>query len=264
MGERKDRTGKKEIERVVRNFNAKVRRLEKKGHEIVPEKVNKDEIMKYTRSGIRSRLKELKKFSERGIEEVIRTKGGVKTTKYEHEILKSRIKGAKQSIRSEMKTYETKGYQTFGKKEIGTVAMMGSGKYYELRNTYRALGRKPEVIGRQEYNYFKNYVRRVTANRRRGNEQFKINFVEIIHRMGIQYGYNPEKLKEIEKQLLTVPESKFYQLYQIERSLKSILDYYPLVTGDITGIRPGEISGDVIDLFENLYNVIGDIVKDYQ
>ena len=71
-----------EINRVVKNFNQKITRLEKQNRELLPSKTTTKEIKNAitTKRELNQKLRELKQFSQKGIENVI-TKIKIYTTK---------------------------------------------------------------------------------------------------------------------------------------------------------------------------------------
>ena len=101
MAIRYDKTLNKEINRVVKNFNNKVKRLEQSERDLMlPAKVSikelKDEFR--TRRELYRELEKLKRYSKRGIEETIITLGGAKISKYELENIKREARRIKYQI----------------------------------------------------------------------------------------------------------------------------------------------------------------------
>ena len=113
MAIRYDKKLNQEINKTIKNFNQKVARLEKMGRELLPSKITKQQLKEssYNRKDLQRKLKQLQRFSKRGIEEVIETKGGVKLTKYELQNIKKENARIKQSITrriNELKTQKPK------------------------------------------------------------------------------------------------------------------------------------------------------------
>ena len=77
-----------EINRTIKNFNQKIARLEKQERELLPSKITKQELKNtsFTRAELQRKLKELQRFSKRGAEDIIETKGDVKLTQYRQEV----------------------------------------------------------------------------------------------------------------------------------------------------------------------------------
>ena len=55
----------------------------------------------------------------------------------------------------------------------------------------------------------------------------------------------------------------FLKLFKEDKSVRAILDYYPVVTNSFNAINPDDIKEDVVNLYDNLINNIDDIIKDY-
>ncbi len=68
-----DKKLNQEINRVVKNFNQKVTRLEKQNHELLPSKITTKELKESvnTKIQLNRRLRELKQFSQKGVENVL-------------------------------------------------------------------------------------------------------------------------------------------------------------------------------------------------
>ena len=83
-----------ELQRVVNNFNNKIRRVSKKNQALVdflPKKVSVKDLKSKitTRSDFNRNLKSLKRFSEKGAEKLVEPKNKLKPTKIEKEILEA-------------------------------------------------------------------------------------------------------------------------------------------------------------------------------
>ena len=87
---RYDKKLNNEIAKTIRNFNNKIRRLEKLGRDLdLPEKVTRKDLTSssYTRKELKRKLERLKSFSKRGDEESIKLDSGLIISKYEYENL---------------------------------------------------------------------------------------------------------------------------------------------------------------------------------
>ena len=54
-----------------------------------------------------------------------------------------------------------------------------------------------------------------------------------------------------------------YKLFKEDKSIRAILDYYPIVTNSFNAINPDDIKEDVVNLYDNLIDNIDDIIKYY-
>ena len=104
MAIRYDKKLNQEINRTIKNFNQKIARLEKQKKELLPSKITKKDLKDnvYTRTELYRKLKELQRFSHRGAEDIIETKGGVKLTQYELSNIKRENTRIKRNITREI------------------------------------------------------------------------------------------------------------------------------------------------------------------
>lgn len=124
----------KDLNRVVNNFNAKVKRLQKKNpsqSNLLPDLVNKNQLKELinTRADLKREINTLKRFSKRGAEEIIELQEyGIKTTKWMNTEINRRIgiinRRRKARLEDIASTELTKGGESLGY----TKAQIGMGK----------------------------------------------------------------------------------------------------------------------------------------
>ena len=95
------------------------------------------------------------------------------------------------------------------------------------------------------------------------NNIFKENYLKMLTDLGYYYNYDKDKMKLLEEKLLKLDSNNFQKLFESDKSIKAILDYYPVVTDTRTGINPEDIKEDVTNLYDSLINNLDDILKDY-
>lgn len=112
-----------QLRRQIKNFNAKVDRLMKKGTPEVKAALPPKMSMKTAKAGISSRsdynklMKSIGRFTERGSEAIIKTKAGVKAPKFELKEIEARVR----SINAERR----KARQRLGAVDAGNKPLMG-------------------------------------------------------------------------------------------------------------------------------------------
>ena len=160
MAIRYDKKLNQEINRTIKNFNQKIARLEKQERELLPSKISKKELKEsvYTRQELQRRLKELQRFSKRGAEDVIETKGGVKLTKYELENLKKDKARIKQKISREKNRLEKTKPKVFGKEQSATFSQMGDSEYLNLIARYKTINKDIENLNIEEIKRYKKII----------------------------------------------------------------------------------------------------------
>ena len=77
------------------------------------------------------------------------------------------------------------------------------------------------------------------------------------------YDYDKEKLDEMKYKFMKLKPNKFLKLFKEDKSIRAILDYYPVVTKSFNTINPDDIEEDVMNLYDALYYNLDDILKDY-
>ena len=120
MAIRYDKKLNQEIRKVINNYNAKIRRIEKYDDSFnyqLPEKITKKDLQQnvYTRNELRRKLNELKRYSQRDIEKSMQLAGGYVLSRYEYENLKREKARVKRNISRELTRIETEKPRVFGK-----------------------------------------------------------------------------------------------------------------------------------------------------
>ena len=105
MAIRYDKKFNSEINRIVKNYNQKITRLERKDTDYhLPEKITVKQIkaLAKTRKDVRNKLAELQRFSSRGAEETIVTSGGYAISLYEYKETKRKLTNTKRKLTREI------------------------------------------------------------------------------------------------------------------------------------------------------------------
>lgn len=105
MAIRYDSSYNKEIQRVVRNYNAKIARLRASGQRILPENASIRDLKRnfINRRQLNKELGKLQAFSARGAERIIENASGVAMTEYQWAIARAENRATKGSITRELK-----------------------------------------------------------------------------------------------------------------------------------------------------------------
>lgn len=265
MAIRYDKKLNAEINRVVRNFNQKIRRIQKyedSYNYIVPETTSVKSLKHnvYTRNELKRKLAELKRFSVRGAEDVMQMSGGFMLSRYEYENLKREKARVKRNISREITRLETEKPTVYGKKQAMTFAQMGDSYFLNLKAKREALEKQVEKLNREEFKKYKELVYKVGRSREYQKSLFRDNYKKMLTDLAYYTGYDKEKIKELETKLDKLNDRQFYKLFQSEKAIKSITEYYPLVTGSVKGFNPLDIKEDVASLYNNLLENIDDII----
>ena len=265
MAIRYDKKLNQEINRTIKNFNQKIARLEKQERELLPNKITKKDLKSnvYTRTELQRKLKELQRFSTRGAEDVITTSGGVRLTKYELNEIKRENARVKRNITREINRLRVEKPKIFGKKQTSTFSEMGDTDYLNLVARRKALEKDINKLSREEFERFTKLVEKTGKNQAYMNNVFKENYFKMLTDLAYYFDYDTDKLNLLRQKLMNLKPNDFLKLFKEDKSIRAILDYYPIVTNSFNAINPDDIKEDVINLYDNLINNIDMIIQDY-
>lgn len=266
MAIRYDKKLNNEIDKTIRNFNAKITRLEKQGFSpnLLPNKITKKALKEdYDyRKGLVRKLNEMKSFSKRGAEETLSIDGD-EITKYEFEIIKKNIANAKRILTRNIKNYENKKVKIAGKNQPSTFSQIGDQAYLTDIAKREALNKNIKKLTKEDLKRIEKLAKKTIEKNYYMNSIFKSNYLEMLTALGYQAGYDKEKMEKIEEKIMKLKPAEFLKLFNEDKAIKSILDYYPIITGQIKGMNIEDIKTDVTGLYDVLYDNIDNIVKEY-
>ena len=264
MAIRYDKKLNQEINKTIKNFNQKIARLEKQERELLPSKITKKDLKSVTtRAELQRKLKELQRFSKRGAEDVITTSGGVKLTQYELQNIKRENARVKRNITREINRLKVEKPKIFGKKQTSTFSEMGDTDYLNLVARRKALEKDINKLSREEFERFTKLIEKTGKNQQYMNSMFKDNYFEMLTDLAYYFDYDNDKLNILKQKLMNLKPNDFLKLFKEDKSIRAILDYYPIVTNSFNAINPDDIKEDVVNLYDNLIDNIDDIIKDY-
>lgn len=265
MAIRYDKKLNQEINRTIKNFNQKIARLEKQERELLPSKITKKDLKSsvYTRTELRRKLKELQRFGTRGAEDIIETKGGARLTRYDYQNIKRESTRVKQNITREINRLKVKKPKVFGKTQTSTFSEMGDTDYLNLVARRKALEKDINKLSRDELERFTKLIEKTGKNQQYMNNIFKQNYFEMLTDLAYYFDYDNDKLNILKQKLMNLKPNDFLKLFKEDKSIRAILDYYPVVTNSFNAINPDDIKEDVINLYDNLIDNIDEIIQDY-
>ena len=265
MAIRYDKKLNQEINRTIKNFNQKIARLEKEERELLPSKITKKQLKSdvYTRNELKRKLRELQRFGQRGVEEVIETSGGVRLTKYELQNIKRENARVKANLTRELNRLSITKPTVFGKEQSATFKQMGDIQYLNLLARRKALEKNIAKLSKQEFESFSKLLEKSGKNMQYMNNIFKENYFKMLTDLAYYVDYDTSKLELLKEKLMPLKPNSFLRLFKEDKSIRAILDYYPMVTNTFGSIDPDDIREDVVSLYDNLINNIDEIVKPY-
>lgn len=262
MAIRYDKKLNQEINRTIKNFNQKIARLEKQERELLPSKISKKELKNnvYNRRELQRKLKELQRFSNRRAEDIIETKGGVRLTQYELSNIKRENARVKRNITKEINRLKSDKPKIFGKKQSATFSEMGDTDYLNLVARRKALEKNIDKLSHEEFERFTRLIEKTGRNQQYMNNIFKQNYIEMLTDLAYYFDYDNDKLNELKQKLMTLKPSDFLKLFKEDKSIRAILDYYPIATNSFNAINPDDIREDVINLYDALIDNIDEMI----
>ena len=265
MAIRYDKKLNQEINRTIKNFNQKIARLEKQDRELLPSKITKKDLKSgvYTRTELRRKLRELQRFGKRGAEDIIETSGGARLTRYNYQNLKRENTRIKQNITREINRLRVNKPKIFGKTQTSTFSEMGDTDYLNLVARRKALEKDINKLSRDELERFTKLIEKTGRNQQYMNTIFKQNYFDMLTDLGYYFDYDNDKLNILKQKLMNLKPNDFLKLFKEDKSIRAILDYYPIVTNSFNAINPDDIKEDVINLYDNLIDNIDMILQDY-
>ena len=254
-----------DIYNTLRRYNNKIDRLRRREADyILPQKMTKEDLMEssYTTKELRRQLNNLAKFTQRGAEATYTTSGGYSISKYEYDYLRREQRRVKRKIEKELERYQTTAPTVFGKSQGFSFAQMGDSTYLNLKAKRTSLEKDISKMTKEELLKYRNVLYKLGKNRNYLAEGFRDNYLEILTDLGYFTGYDKEKLKLLKEKLLSLDPEQFYRLYENEKAIKVIRDYYPLFT-DFTYQSSDNYADDVRNLYDELINNIDEIIAPY-
>lgn len=268
MAIRYDQKLNNEIRRIVRNYNAKIRRLEKEKSDVVlPEKYSRQVVksMKESysnRSDLRRRLKELERFTARGGEKNVNVKGTV-LPKHEYQTIRAYQSLVKRRTTIRLKFYETTPTKTLGVKGDVTLAQTGEREYLNLLAKREILLNKD--ISNLDIEERGKYLETLRANARtRDPNIWKNNYLSILDDTATSFGYDQEKLKIIKKRLSALTPKQIDELISQENTIQNILYHYSAIKDVTDEVGKGALQDDVFSNLDTIYDNLDKILSNYE
>ena len=202
----------KELSRAVKNFNAKVKRLEDKYGEsgvIIPEKVSVKQMRELvnTRRDLQREIKSLQRFTQRGSEEIVTapyTDNNIQLTKWQRDEMSIRagIINRKRNLRR--KELEQTDLESRGKLLGYTRGDIGMGKVEAIQlrptSTFTKKMEKRDVKAKWEH-----FMRESQSDYwKKRDILMRENFIK-----ALEQNFNPEDVKDIVKNIREMDIDKF-------------------------------------------------------
>ena len=251
----------KEINRVIKNFDQKISRLERLDKQTaIPDKISKKELMNVnSRSELNRKLNQLKRFSRRGSEDLITLESGEMITSWERRETGIEIRVAQAKLTRKIKKLESSKPKVAGKVQAVTFAEMGDTQYTNLKTRKERL-KQMKLDSLSNIKKFRKVAQKILKIGFGSvfRDSYKTMFNDIVE----LYDYDEEKASKIIENMDKLKDNDFLKLFNEDKAIKSIIYYYPDKNGNnILNIE--DIKDDVKNLFDEVYNNIDTILEDY-
>lgn len=264
MAVRFDKKFNQEINRAIRNFNAKVSRLENSGRTdaIIPDRINREMVLEdaLTRREIRRRLNYLRMFSKRNSEKAVTNDSGLRISKYELEVTKREARRIKANLTRQINKRMQEKPSVFGQEEPFTFGQLEDSTLTNLKATRNALNKDISSLNVESFKRFKELLKRRDQTTAK-DERFKDNYLEMLLTAGYFSGFDEEKLTEIHDKIKNLSTRDFLNLFNNESAIKSILEDYNIYKMNFE--ESSYMNEDVRELYSNLYDNLDRILRNY-
>lgn len=222
MAIRYDQQFNREIARIVKNFNSKVKRLEVQDRQLLPDRVLVSDLKKeYSRRrDLKRALRDLKAFTEKGAEDIIQI-GNLTTTNYQFQKDKRAAIQAKRNLTREINQIQNSKLGSSGTKSDYLINLQFRRDFLNkpLKNLSRSQLKTRAKILQQDSN---------TENRA---TQFYDNIFKMLFRSAYQAGISQDTMLPVLNQLRKLSPAQLTEAIHTDPVLKDFLDRYNIYTG---------------------------------
>lgn len=263
MAIRYDTKLKNRMSRIVRNYNAKIKRLSGKGYDL-PSKIAVRTLKSSTRNraDLNRKLKNLQEFTKRGAEKNITVKGReIPQYKYKQiqryrGLISRRLTAREEFNKTTRPTYE-------GREERYTL-------YEQFNEETRNIEAQRKMLLDVDYldysgTELSDYLEKLESNARTVNlSEWQKNYADMLLESGYVYKIPHAKLHDLREKVLDLSPAQFDKLFKTESTIKQILYYYNQINELGVDVAFENMESDVVSIYESLFENIDDILKDYK
>ena len=253
----------KDIQRVVRNFNQKIERLERINDKLgiyeLPDKIS----IKALKNSVSSRkelyrkLDNLSLFSKKGVEESIQTESGL-MSRYDYELLKKEQRRFKSYYTRKIHSYENLSPRIGGKKQVGTFQTLGDEYLQQLKETREYLNKDFTKLDKEHLEYFQESLINAAKLEAKAERYYDTYINDMYVKLGKNIDYDEEKLKYIQNKLKELTPQQFDRARRVETALQTVDDHYVDIHSQKSLAKNKK---DITKKFDLLYSSIDTIVE---
>lgn len=256
------------INKTVRNYNAKIRRLQKTNPYLsLPETTSAKNIKQISKSRkeLIREIDKLKRFSKRGAEENVMLPTGDIISKYEVKELKRESARLQRNLTRRINELASTTPKVKGVKQDATYAQMGDMRLNNMIAKRDELKKQSREI--LKTGSIKNFMKLIETTRNKQNYQisiFRSNYVDKM--LGYQaygIGYDNERINVIKEKLNKLSDSDFLKFFDEEKLVQMIRDKY-INFKKLKGDDYNTYEREMTDILDELYNNMDEFLKDYK
>lgn len=258
----------KELNRTVTNYNAKIRRLQKINPSLaLPEKASVKSIKNTSdrRKDLIRNIESLKRFSKKGAENTMILPSGDFVSEYELKELKRESARLQRNLTRRINELADTKPKVMGVEKDYTYAEMGDMRLNNMITKRDTLARMSKDITKG--GDLKNFIKLIETTRNKQNYQisiFRENYIDkIVGYQAYAIGYDKEKINKIKAELNKLSDKDFQRFFDEERIIANIRDKYK-EWKKMKGQDYFDYEREMTEIFDDLYDNIGDLLKDYK
>lgn len=226
MAIRWDKKYTKKVQRIVKNYNQRLKYQESFGSQYLPEHVDikyiKDVFNK--RQDLNRYLRQLERFNAKSAEVVKVGKDNVKMTKWAKQNLISDRASARAKIKKAM-------VQTVKRQGRKMYAFQRGDNYLTMKSELKRLSRPLKSLSYSSLQSNEAITRKYRELHKR-NKVFKKNFLDMLLKDTVQSKTNPEQTGRIMEKLENLSPEQLLKMYDDNPNLKYIVEHYHLYTAE--------------------------------
>lgn len=260
---RYDKKLESELSKVVINYNTKIRRLSKAKPQnvYIPEKITKKEIKERfkTRKDLRYYFKDIKEFTKRGGERIVR-KRGVTAPTYLHKSISRYRRRLSHQIKNQEYFINTRA-SYFGKLENVTREQALDEEYLNYKARKSLLNKEIKDMNIEQ---LINYQEKLQSNtKNKDNKNFQNAYIEMLIDTSYLYDIPHEKVHEIVTKIKSLTPREFYDLFKQDRAFQGLIYYYKAT--NVLGVDQAYETNklEASDFLEKFYSMV-DIIEDFK
>ena len=216
--------------------------------------------MAHNRRELNRMLKDLQRFSKKGMEKTVSFSSGVEMSRYEAEKLKNNLRIAKAKATRELKNFKSTPIKVFG---------IPQNTPHEYDEAYLNLKAQREQLDKDISKLSKRELERLESNINDllnsydAENLYKNNWLDMFDKLSYYGEIDESKKKQILERLDKLSPSNFTKLYRNEKSIKAMQELYKDVVRNKSNVDD-ELTNDINEVISNFYNNLDIILKDYE